>query len=60
MSVIENDDEEEEICGAEMMHRELLATINRFRLEADLSVCEILGVLRLIEEDVIESAKPES
>lgn len=61
MSVIDNDeDEEREICGAQMMHIELLNTINRFRMEADLSVCEILGVLRLIEHDVLDSANPES
>lgn len=42
-----------------MLHGELVNAINRARAEGDLSVVEMLGVLRLVEEDVITWAKPD-
>jgi hypothetical protein len=31
--------------------------VNRYGHEADLSLCEVLGVLRLVEEDILEKIR---
>ncbi|MFZ9725639.1 MAG: hypothetical protein ACO3EH_00400 [Ilumatobacteraceae bacterium] len=49
--------EEPEQTGAEQLHMEVLVAINRFRDESDITICEVLGVLRLVEEDVIRSTR---
>lgn len=43
--------------GAQQLHTEILALINRYMQEADISICEAIGVLRLVEEDVLEKLR---
>jgi len=43
--------------GAQQLHTEMLALINRYMHEADISICEAIGVMRLVEEDVLEKLR---
>lgn len=46
-------DDDEELSAAQQMQVEMLATINRYRQESDLTVCELLGVLKLVEVAIV-------
>jgi nucleoside-triphosphatase THEP1 len=43
--------------GAQQLHTEMLALINRYMHEADISICEAIGVMRLVEEDILEKLR---
>lgn len=45
------------LSGAQQLHLQLVAIINRYGHEADLSLCEVLGVLRLVEEDILQKCR---
>jgi hypothetical protein len=47
----------DEISAPQQLHHELLSMVNRYGHEADLSLCEVLGVLRLVEEDILEKIR---
>ena len=51
------DEDGGESSGAAQLHVEILSSINRFRDESDITICEVLGVLKLVEEDVIRSTR---
>lgn len=43
--------------GPQQLHNEILAVINRYMNEADISICEVIGVVCLVEEDVLEKLR---
>ena len=45
---------DDSVSGAQQLHLQLVTMINRYGHEADLSLCEVLGVLRLVEEDILQ------
>ncbi len=40
--------------AATMLRTSIMADIRRFAQESDVSVCEALGVLRMVENDLIQ------
>lgn len=45
----------DEPSAPQQLHHEMLALVNRYQHEADMSIVEVLGVLRIVEEDVVRA-----
>jgi hypothetical protein len=46
-----------EINAPQQLHLECLALLNRYQHESDMTLCEVLGVLRIVEEDVLNKVR---
>jgi septum formation topological specificity factor MinE len=45
--------DDQQPSAAQQMQVEILSILNRYRQESDITVCEILGVLKLVEIAIV-------
>lgn len=43
--------------AAQQLHVEILGLLNRYQHESDLTLCEVLGVLAIVKEDVLAKVR---
>ena len=50
-------DDQPAINAPQQLHIEILGLLNRYQHESDMTLCEVLGVLRIVEEDVLNKVR---
>lgn len=52
-----SNDKAPEPNAPQQLHVEIVTLLNRYQHESDMSLCEVLGVLRIVEEDVLAKVR---